>query len=99
MAQLAYDPEYASAMHSFLSKVETSSTAPKVGDVETRRTNINKLMGDILAELPAISDVEAKLVAHVKSYYGYEVPLYAFTKVGSAVTGTETSLIYTQGGL
>ena len=98
MAQLAYDPEYASAMQSFLSKVEMPSTAPKAGDVETRRRNINTLMGDILAELPPVSDVKKKLVANVKSYDGYEVPLYAFTKVGTALTGYKPAIVYTHGG-
>lgn len=98
MAELAYDQEYASALQSFLSKVEMPAAAPKVGDIVTRRHNINKLMGDILAQLPPVSDVEEKLIANVKSYDQHEIPLYAFTKVGAAVTGSEPAIVYTHGG-
>jgi acetyl esterase/lipase len=98
MAQLAYDSEYASALQLFLSKVEMPTIPPKVGDVISRRRNIDKLMGDILAQLPPISDVQERLVANVRSYGGHEVPLYAFTKVGAAVTGSEPAVVYTHGG-
>jgi acetyl esterase/lipase len=55
-------------------------------------------MGDILAQLAPVSDVEEKLVANVKSYDQHEVPHYAFTKVRAAVTGFGPAIVYTHGG-
>jgi acetyl esterase/lipase len=98
MAQLVYDPEYAVAIQDLMSKISMPSTPLEVGDIISRRENINKLMGDILAQLPPVSDVEDKLVANVKSYDGTEVPLYAFTKIGTAVTGADSAVVYTHGG-
>ena len=98
MPQLAYDPEYAKAIERLLSKVEMPAEPPKVGDIVSRRENIDKLMGDILAELPPVSDVEQNLVANVKSFDGCEVPLYRFTKIGAAITGSESAIVYTHGG-
>jgi acetyl esterase/lipase len=98
MPQLAYDPEYAKAMQGFLSKVEMPAEPPKIGDVFSRRRNIDKLIGDILAQLPPISDVEQQLVAEIKSDDGFEIPLYRFTKIGAAVTGPKPTIVYTHGG-
>lgn len=98
MPQLKYNPEYATAMQAFLSKVEMPAELPKVGDILSRRQNIDKLMCDILSLLPPISDVEQDLIANVKSYDGFEVPLYRFTKIGAAVSGSEPAIVYTHGG-
>ena len=93
-----YDPEYAAAIQELTSKISMPLAPPKVGDVVSRRGDINKLMGEILAQLPLVSDVENRLIANVKSYDGHEVPLYAFTKIGAAVTGADSAIVYTHGG-
>lgn len=98
MAPLQYDPEYAAAVQHLLSKLDMPTIPPRVGDIMTRRRNIDQLMRDILLQLPPVLDVEQNLVTDIKTYDGARLPLYSFTKVGAAVSGAESAIVYTHGG-
>ncbi|KAK4543353.1 hypothetical protein LTR36_005712 [Oleoguttula mirabilis] len=99
MTGLKLDPDYAEALEKTLSLLgDKPAVTPKVGDVEARRTATNRSWPILVSQLPPTLDVEKTHVGNVKSYDGYEVPLYRFAKKGESQSGSAPAIVYTHGG-
>ena len=97
MTKSTLDPEFAKAIERTLSKLDIPPK-PKVGDVLTRRKDIDKLMGDLLSQLPPIYDVEKALIGHAESHDGYQVAIYRFKKSVPEMGSPGPAIVYTHGG-
>ena len=76
------DPEVAQALAPIF---EAMKDAPPlaVGDIETRRTAVEGLMGSFFAATPPVDDVKVTEY-EATSHDGYQVPLRLYTKEGAA---------------
>ena len=92
---LKFDPEYATAAAPIMA-IMAQVPKPADHDVETRRSNLKKGIGALLANMPDFADTET--TEHkIKSYDGAEITVYRIRKIGAeAVPGS--AIIHAHGG-
>ena len=76
------DPEVAQALAPIFEAM-AGTTPPAPGDVATRRTAVEGLIGSFFSALPAVDDVKVTEF-EVASHDGYQVPLRLYIKDGAA---------------
>lgn len=99
MTGLKLDPEYAKALEKTLSLLgDKPAVKPAPGDVDARRTATNRQWPILLSQLPPTPDVKMTHVGDVRSYDGFEVPLYRFARTGDNRKAPGPAVVYTHGG-
>ncbi len=87
------DPEVGQALAP-LAAAMAGMAPPPAGDVETRRTAVQGLLGQFFAALPAVEDVTVA-EHHADAADGARVPMRLYTKAGGAGGGL---VVYLHGG-
>lgn len=93
---LSLDSEYFKALEPLLPILGNAPKLP-VGDVQSRRTALDSIIGGLVAQIPEATDVDDE-VYRVKSQDGSEVSLYRYVRQDSSSSVLGPCVYYLHGG-